>query len=135
MADFKKDNDLTSGKGESEVDWITVNGAHIPIKNGENIDKAIDNFSPKHLIKKSKNSIVRLPEREYAEFCSAIRTKHADKIPSTGTMLYGNNFYKFTYSKAEEKILCRFKIQIAGNEDKIKYMEARDANRHRKTNN
>jgi len=135
MTDFEKDDNITHGKGEAEIDWITVNGAHIPIRDGEKLQKAVRNLSENNLIKNRKNGIVNLPKQEYAEFCSAIRTRYADKIPSTGTMLHGNNYYKFTYSKAGEQILCKFKIPIVGNEDKIKYMEERNANRNRKTNN
>lgn len=89
--------------------------------------EAVQEFSAKPLINKTKSSIIRLPVQEYAEFCSAIRTKHADKIPAKGTILYGNHYYKFTYSKTKEQILCRFKVPILGNEDKINYREGNDA--------
>lgn len=35
---MNKDKNLLNGKGEDDISWITVNGAHIPIKDGE--DKA-----------------------------------------------------------------------------------------------
>lgn len=40
---FKKDNNLLNGKGENDIEWITVNGAHIPIKDGETPKQAIEN--------------------------------------------------------------------------------------------
>lgn len=40
---MKKDTNLLNGKGENEiVSWITVNGAHIPIKKGENKKEVIE---------------------------------------------------------------------------------------------
>lgn len=51
MDELKKDKGIMNGRGESDVDWITVNGAHIPIKDGESkqdvIKKRFDN-KPKH---------------------------------------------------------------------------------------
>lgn len=128
MDKFIKERSPTEGKGETEdVEWITSNGAHIPIHNGQSKKEAVQEFLAKPLINKSKSGIVELPKQEYAELCSAIRTKHADKIPTNGTILYGNDYYKFTYNKRTEQILCRFKIQIIGNEDKINYWEGNDA--------
>lgn len=121
---FIKDNSLIAGKGESEeISWITSNGTHIPIYEGQTKQEAVEDFSEKSLINKIKNDIVELPKQEYAEFCSAIRTKYANKIPAKGTLLYGNNYYVFTHNKKEEKSLCRLKIPILGNEEKINEWE------------
>lgn len=43
MSDFEKDTNLLSGKGEHDVKWITVNGSHIPIKDGQSPQEAIKN--------------------------------------------------------------------------------------------
>lgn len=40
-----KDNNILSGKGEQDIEWITVNGSHIPIKEGESKQEAIDKFT------------------------------------------------------------------------------------------
>lgn len=121
---FIKEHSITEGKGENEeISWITSNGAHIPIHEGQTKQEAVEDFSEKSLIKKVKNDIVELPKQEYAEFCSAIRTKYANKIPAKGTLLYGNNYYVFTHNKKEEKSLCRLKIPILGNEEKINEWE------------
>ncbi len=124
MDKFIKEHNITEGKGENEeISWITSNGAHIPIHEGQTKQEAVEDFSEKSLIKKIKNDIVELPKQEYAEFCSAIRTKYANKIPAKGTLLYGDSYYSFTYNKREEKTLCRFKIPILGNEEKINEWE------------
>lgn len=121
---FKKNNDIMTGKGEAdEVKWITVNGAHIPVKAGESPQKAIKSLS-KDLIKKSKNGIVELPKQEYAEFCSAIRTRYADSIPSVGGVYLANDYYRFAYNNKNSKIVCKAKIPIVGNEEKIKVWES-----------
>lgn len=69
-----------------------------------------NNRQPKH---------IELSKQEYAELCSAIRTKFADKIPKTGGILYNNHFYRYYYNKNKEQILCSFKIPIEGNEKLI----------------
>lgn len=75
---------------------------------------------------KSKNYI-ELPKKEYAEFCSAIRTRYANKIPAKGQIFHGVNYYRFNYNRAQEKIACTLKIEIIGNEDRInRYWEAFD---------
>ena len=67
--------------------------------------------------------ILQLPPQEYAELCSAIRTKYANKIPKDGGILYKNHYYRYNYNEQQEKIVCVFKVTIEGNEDKIKSME------------
>jgi len=121
MDEIKKDNNLLNGKGESEpVEWITVNGAHIPLKEGETAAEAIKkNFENKQSSKK----YIQLPPGEYAELCSAIRTKHADKIPKHDSILYKNDLYVYNYNKRAEKILCTYKIKIEGNEEIINKIE------------
>lgn len=70
-----------------------------------------------------KGKQIELPKQEYAELCSAIRTKLANKIPKSGGMLYKNSYYRYNYNKQKEKIVCIGKIAIEGNEDMIKYLE------------
>ncbi len=41
MSKFVKDANLMSGKGENDVDWITVKGSHIPIKDGETVEEVL----------------------------------------------------------------------------------------------
>lgn len=43
MSQFEKDSNLMNGKGEDDIQWITVNGSHIPLKDGENPKQAIKN--------------------------------------------------------------------------------------------
>lgn len=47
---MEKSNDLMSGKGENGK-WITVNGSHIFVEDGQSVEDAMDvsfNVSPKH---------------------------------------------------------------------------------------
>ncbi len=41
MDNIKADKNLMNGKGEEDVQWITANGAHIPIKEGESKQEAV----------------------------------------------------------------------------------------------
>ena len=66
MADDKmrKDPNLLNGKGEADIEWVTVNGAHIPVVDGEFMpanefhkiaNKKIDKFQhPMHVYAKNK---------------------------------------------------------------------------------
>lgn len=59
MSKFERDDNIMNGKGESDIDWITVKGNHIPIKDGESPGEAIK----KHFAKKDKvNEQKRLRE-------------------------------------------------------------------------
>lgn len=54
MSDFEKDTNLLSGRGEHDVRWITVNGSHIPIKEGQSPQEAIKNhFQNKDKVEKT----------------------------------------------------------------------------------
>ena len=70
---------------------------------------------------------LRLPPKEYGEVCHAIRTKYANKIPLKGDILYGNYYYKFNYFYYDEMITFAKKININGNESKIRlWMRKKD---------
>ena len=61
MDEMKKDTNLLNGKGEEDnVSWITLNGAHIPIRNGETREAAISRFFSEY--KKDKQS--KQPEKQ-----------------------------------------------------------------------
>ena len=55
--------------------------------------------------------------------CSAIRTRHANKIPKNSGILINDTYYQFIYKKNIEQILCINKIKIENNEEIIKQME------------
>lgn len=56
MGDFEKNKSLMNGKGEDDVQWITVKGNHIPIKDGENPQEAIKNhFANKNKVNDANN--------------------------------------------------------------------------------
>jgi len=42
MSYFEKNKNLLDGKGEDNMQWITANGSHIPLKDGENPKEAIE---------------------------------------------------------------------------------------------
>jgi len=42
--------------------------------------------------------------KEYGELCHAIRTKHADKIPEVGFILYNDFLYMYNYNWLDERI-------------------------------
>ncbi len=44
MDKFENDKSLMNGKGEEDVQWITANGSHIPIKEGESKQEAVNKF-------------------------------------------------------------------------------------------
>lgn len=108
MSKLTKDNDLMSGKGENDVDWITVNGSHIPIKEGK--------------------KLIILPKKEYAELCSAIKTRYANKISKNSNILYKNHFYMYNYNKDTEQIIFSLKINIDGNEELIEFIRGKYGN-------
>ena len=66
---------------------------------------------------------IQLPAQEYAELDSAIRTKYGNKIPKNGLHLYKDHAYVYNYNKRQEKMVCISKIQIVGNEEKIKELQ------------
>ncbi len=113
--------------------WITVNGNHIPVKKGQTKEDAISSFLKDkgddrgksvtelkaQLAKdiKKKSNVIKLPPKEYAQLCSAVRTTYGNKIPKVGKIFLSSDFYRFRYNKSKEQILCTFKISIEENED------------------
>lgn len=92
MEQFTKDSSLLNGKGEDDgVDWITVKGNHIPIKDGE---------TPKEAIKKhfDKNAKVNSDNGKYSpEFKQQVQ-----RLAYTLTKVAEN---KYKFSKLEMKKL------------------------------
>lgn len=70
-----------------------------------------------------KTGIIMLSKQEYAEVCSSIRTRYADRIPKSRGILYGNHYYVFHYEKKNEKLVFVRKLPIGGNEEIIRRME------------
>jgi len=79
----------------------------------------------------NKDRVVMLPKQEYAELCSAIRTKFGNSIPKSGYMLYNNYFYCYNYDSEEESIAFNVKIEIDGNEERIRIWEDENVKRNR----
>ena len=70
-----------------------------------------------------QSKYIQLPKQEYAQICSAIRTRYANKIPKNSGILIDDFYYQFVYKKNIEQILCVYKIKIEGNEEIINQME------------
>lgn len=100
----------TTGMSPGEV-WEALK------KKGITPQNAYDSKSDRNTFPAPKKLI--LPKSEYAEVCSAVRTKYTNKIPANGQLLYGDNYYLFKYSKGQEKVEFTFKVKIEGNEDLI----------------
>lgn len=120
--ELKKNDNLMEGKGE----WDE--SEHPRDNDGKFTDKGNSHYSSNQKMNnnKHKKKVLTLPKQEYAEVCSAIRTKYADKIPKNGYILYKNDFYVYNYNKQNYKIVCLNKIKIEGNEEYIRYLEGKD---------
>lgn len=123
------ENDKINGK------WVTLkNGRHIFIKEGQTLAGALKESDRQKTedLKRIYDSdfggtdghkVVWLEKKEYAEVCSAIRTKFADNIPAKGCIFHKNDFYGFHYNEKTYRIVFRLKIEIEGNEDLISFYE------------
>lgn len=108
------DADHPRGQPNNSGQFVEKKGAQ---KNG--YDSRSDIQPLKSRIISESKSHIDLPKKEYAELCSAIRTKFANKIPAKGQMLYGICYYRFNYNKQQAKIVCSYKLPINGNEKLI----------------
>lgn len=73
-----------------------------------------------------RSKVMNLPKKEYAEACSAIRTRYGNKIPKESGLLYDEYYYRYKYSKQSEQILFTEKIKIDGNEWYISVLQGED---------
>lgn len=118
---FIKSNSITDGKGETEeVTWITSNGTHIPIREGQTKDEAFEKFFKPSLKNEGEGDIIWLSSGEYKAICSAIKTRYKNNIPKKGEY-FGRDYYYIYTCENGEMILCRFKISIDSNKDEIEY--------------
>ena len=69
MDEMKKNNDLMSGKGEGGK-WITVNGSHIFIEDGQSVDEAME----KHFSKSGDTKTNDLVKKYQSAVDHAIKT-------------------------------------------------------------
>lgn len=134
------ENDKINGK------WVTLkNGRHVFIKEGQTLAGALKESDRQKTedLKRIYDSdfggtdghkVVWLEKKEYAEVCSAIRTKFTDNIPAKGSVFYRNHYYLFKYDNNACQIVYYKKIPIVGNEDFINKLEARINDRRRKKN-
>ena len=72
MSDFKNDKNIMNGKGEDDIEWITVKGNHIPIKDGESPKEAIK----KHFANKDKVSSIEYKQQIHNLISVLNKIKH-----------------------------------------------------------
>lgn len=98
MSDFKKDNNLMGGKGEDDIDWITVKGNHIPIKDGESPKEAVENYFKKVEQTEGKRQIQRL--------VSVLQKIKAIKMKNLAALI--QNFKPIKLNIEDKEILAEF---------------------------
>lgn len=71
----------------------------------------------------SEKSIIELPKEEYGQLCHEILTWYTNKIPTNGSIFIGNNYYCFSYSKSQNRIVCNLKLDIDKYSQEINMLE------------
>ncbi len=103
MGEFEKDKGLMNGKGESDdVKWITVNGAHIPIKDDQSPEEALTQRFDKvgKNENKKSNEIIRLIET----------LKKIKKIKSKELIDFIKNLKPINLQIKDREIMAQFDI-------------------------
>ena len=113
---MKKIDSLLNGNGEDDLEWITINGTHIPIKKGQDT-QAIEQIIDDHF---NNTNYVMLPKAEYKGLCSTIKSKYGNDIPNKGKILYKDHIYRYNYNSKSCRIICIKKTII--NTDVKNYM-------------
>ena len=75
------------------------------------------------LTNENDDDIIILETNEYAQFCSVIRTRYANKIPRVGSVFLANDYYLYKYKRETEQILCVLKMDIDSNTNVINKLE------------
>lgn len=106
MGDFEKNKNLMNGKGEDDVQWITVKGNHIPIKDGENPQEAIKNhFKQDNYVDKNPNNSytkISINPRKLCKFKSLIavlNSKNLDELVQKSKLAF--------FSKGREDLIIK----------------------------
>lgn len=112
---LKKEKDIKNGKGEDDIDWITINGSHVPIKKGQS-EKDIEQIIEDHF---ENPKYVMLPKSEYKGLCSAIKSKYGNDIPNKGKILYKDFYYCYNFNSQIDRIICTEKVEIDNTLNKV----------------
>ena len=116
---MKKNNNLMSGKGEKGK-WITVNGSHVFIEDGQSVDDAVDRhftkeqnreFAENNEIKTKKIHLQGLPDRNAVE---ASNLKVGDEM--IWNFGYKEKVLDITPSKSGQTLTVKIKDMQSGNE-------------------
>lgn len=102
MDKFKNDNNIMNGKGEDDIQWITVNGAHVPIKDGETPKEAIKNhFAEKKKITKEKTGTI---DTKLYEKLTGKPILHKDIVVPAENILHINKRHPDVYEKYKKNL-------------------------------
>ena len=71
----------------------------------------------------TKKGIIELPKEEYGQLCHEVYTWFTNKIPENGGIFINNNYYRFSYSKSQSKIVCNLKLDIDKYSQEINILE------------
>lgn len=102
MDNIKADKNLMSGKGEEDVQWITANGAHIPIKEGESkqeaVNKFVENKEKQEVVQSLVNVLKRITNVKLKELRDYIKSLSPIKLLINDDEILAQ-FDKFTAKK------------------------------------
>lgn len=131
MNKFNKDKSLISGKGEDDIKWITANGSHIPIMEGETPKEAIIKHSDKHkekqdAVKQLVNTLRKIKNIKIKEIHNYIRSLEPISLRINENEIVAE-FDKFTADKNVYDIgnsdIPGFNYKLSHIEDLPKYIE------------
>ncbi len=84
MYKFENDKSLMNGKGEEDVQWITANGVHIPIKEGESkqeaVNKFVENKEKQEAVEKLINSLKQVSKVKMKDLATYIKSLKPVKL-------------------------------------------------------
>lgn len=120
MEEFKKDNNIMSGKGENDIDWITVKGSHIPLKDGQTSKEAIQQHFGNQTTKKDAighlvNTLKKIKNIKLKEIHTFIKSLEPISLRMNGDEIIAE-FDKFT---ADKNVYGHGKSDKAGYDYKI----------------
>lgn len=131
---FIKDNSLTAGKGESEeISWITSNGAHIPIHEGQTEKEACEkHFEKTRLIDNNNKNEYTKVSAQGRKLCDFRSLKDLLNSPNLDEMIQKSQFAFF--SKGREDLIIKPIIKELGFDGLPQKVTANEFEKLKKTN-
>lgn len=115
----KQQNYIPKGNGDRSGEYVSDGST--PAERRRLQELGID--SDKDLKSLRKNNIIILSKDEYSQFCSEIKTLYTNKIPTKGSIFIDKYYYRFTYNKRTELIVCNVRLDIEKYGDLINKLE------------